>query len=152
VSGVTGIERLRKDVAILRDGLGREVGKELQGSIDQPIKRFRDAVDSAIARDFPRRYAAVFGGAFRIRASSTSGSAALRVKLRGTARGKSHIRDSAALNRGVLRHKTWGRPPWHSQSVRPGFWDDPAKQLAVDVRTEVEKAVERAAKAIEGQL
>lgn len=152
MSGITGIDRLRRDAAVFERVLGDVVGRELRSGIDAPLRTFKTRTDTAIRADFPARYAAVFGGSWRVVVSATSGSASLRVKLRGTAKGRSSIRDSAALNRGVLRHKRWGKPPWYSQAVRPGFWDDPAKALAVDVRRAAEDAVAKAASTVEGDL
>lgn len=152
MSGISGIDRLRKDAEVFRRGLGEALGRELQGSVDQPIRAFNRNVRAAAQADFPKRYAGVYTGSFRLKVAATAGSAGIRVKLVGTAKGKARIRDSAALNRGVLRHKRWGKLPWFSQSVTPGFWDDPAKVLAADVRKAVEAAVEKAAAAVEAQL
>lgn len=152
MSGVSGAGRIRKDVASFRKALGDEVGRELARAVNEPIRKLRRATDLRIEEGFPKRYAAVFGPAFRIKVSATSGSASLRVKLVGTAKGKARIRDSDALNRGILRHKTYGHLPWRTQSVRPGFWDAPAAAAAGDVREAAEAAVEKAAKTIEGGL
>jgi len=152
VSGITGIAKLRKDAEVFRRGLGEALGRELQGSVDQPIRAFERNVRSAAQADFPKRYAGVYTGSFRLKVNATAGSAGIRVKLVGTAKGKAQIRDSAALNRGLLRHKRWGKLPWYTQAVRPGFWDDPAKILASDVRKAVETAVEKTAAAVEAQL
>jgi hypothetical protein len=152
VSGITGIDKLRKDAEVFRRGLGEALGRELQATVDQPIRTFERNVRSAVRSDLPARYAGVYGGSFRLKVNATAGSAGIRVKLVGTAKGKAQIRDSAALNRGLLRHKRWGHLPWYSQSVTPGFWDDPAKVLAVDVRKAVEVAVDKTAAAVEAQL
>lgn len=152
MSGITGIAKLRKDAEVFRRGLGEALGRELQTSVDQPIRVFSRNVRAAARADFPKRYAGVYTGSFRLKVNATAGSAGIRVKLVGTAKGKAQIRDSAALNKGLLRHKRWGKLPWFSQAVTPGFWDDPAKVLAADVRKAVETAVEKTAAAVEAQL
>jgi hypothetical protein len=151
MSGVTGADRLLRDAKVLRE-ITKQLTKELKGAADRPLGNFRRAVDARIQADFPKRYAGVFGGSWKIKATTSSGASLLRVKLVGTAQGRASIRDSAALNKGLLRHKTFGHLPWSSQGVTPGFWDEPAKELSAGMHDAAEVAAEKAAKAIEAQL
>jgi len=151
VSGVAGADRLRKDAVVFRDLLVKKINDQVEESVDSPVAKFRGAVDASIGAKFPTGYSGTFDSAWNILVTKARG-AGLRIRLRGTAHGRSKIRDSAALNRGVLRHKTWGRLPWHSQAIPPRFWDEPADELVDEVRNSLEEAVAKAAKEIEASL
>lgn len=57
--------------------------------------------------------------------------------------------DIGSINRGRVRHLTFGHLPWHNQAVKPGFWTDPLKKGAPAVRREIDQAVKDIAKQIE---
>jgi hypothetical protein len=152
VSGISGIDRLYTIAAKLPRTVDLELHKAMQNAIKEPVADMRSAARANIAADLPSGYAPVFAGAFRIVTSVGGGTGLASIRLRGTARGRSKKRDSAALNAGVLRHKTWGRPPWHSQSVAPGFWDRAADRYAQKLTENVREAVEQAAARIKAAL
>lgn len=154
MSGITGIDRLYKAAGVLRERVDEELSKELEDTARRAIDPFNRAVFDRIDADFPHGggYAGLFAGSFRVVPRVSAEGGGVRIRLQGTARGRAKKRDSAALNRGVLRHKTWGREPWHSQSIRPGFWDEPAKKLVADLRGKLAEVVEKVARKIEAQL
>jgi hypothetical protein len=49
--------------------------------------------------------------------------------------------DPGAINRGRVRHLTWGRKPWHVQLVPPGWFSDPLTQEAPGVRARIVRHV-----------
>jgi hypothetical protein len=57
--------------------------------------------------------------------------------------------DIGSINRGRVRHLTFGHLPWRDQAVTPGFWTDPLKAIAPQVRREIDEAVKRIANQIE---
>lgn len=50
--------------------------------------------------------------------------------------------DISSINRGRVRHLSFGHLPWHNQSVRPGFWDDPLSEAATPVRREIQQVMD----------
>jgi hypothetical protein len=57
--------------------------------------------------------------------------------------------DIGSINRGRVRHLTWGHLPWHDQAVNPGFWSEPLSAGAPAVRRELREAMDGIAKKIE---
>jgi hypothetical protein len=152
VSGIVGIERLYKAAGVLRSEVDKTLSDELEKAARKALEPFNRAVFDQIEADMPSGYAPVFAGSFRVIPRINTGNGGVRIRLLGTARGRAKKRDAAALNRGVLRHKTWGREPWHSQAITPGFWDRPAQKLIADLRGQLNEVVDRVAKKIESQL
>jgi hypothetical protein len=154
MSGISGIDKLYKIAAKLPPTLDLELHKEMRQAITEPIADMRREARTNIAAFMPSGYSPVFGGAFRILSNVGGGGLGglASIRLRGTAKGRARIRDSAALNRGLLRHKTWGRLPWHSQGITPGFWDRAAEKYIAKLRQKVLEAAERAAKRTEASL
>jgi hypothetical protein len=54
--------------------------------------------------------------------------------------------DIGSINRGRVRHLTFGREPWVNQVVQKGFWSDPLAAGAPDVRDEVQEVMDDIAK------
>jgi hypothetical protein len=152
VSGITGVERLYKMADKLPEVVDKALSDELENAFSEPIASFRSEVDDAIGTRFPTGYSGTFEGSWNILAKVNAGGGSVSARLRGTAHGRAKKRDSAALNRGVLRHKTWGRLPWHTQAIPARFWDDPADRLIARMRSKLAEVVEKAAKKIEAQL
>lgn len=161
MSGITGIDRLYKAAGVLRERVDEELSKELEDTARKAIDPFNRAVFDRIETDLPKSggYADLFAASFRVIPRITAQGGGLRIRLQGTAHGRAKKRDAAALNRGVLRHKTYGRATtesgkslWFSQAIRPGFWDEPAKKLVTDLRGKLAEVVEKVARKIEAQL
>jgi hypothetical protein len=153
VSGITGIDRVYRAASVLRSGeVDKALSDELEKAARKALEPFNRAVFDQIGADMPSGYAPTFAGSFRVIPRITASGGGVRIRLQGTARGRAKKRDAAALNRGVLRHKTWGQLPWHSQGITPGFWDRPAQKLVADLRDQLKEVVEKVAKKIEAQL
>lgn len=58
------------------------------------------------------------------------------VRIRGTSG-----YDISSINRGRVRHLSFGHKPWVNQRVRPRFWDDPLEHGAPEVRKELLKVM-----------
>lgn len=152
MSGIVGVDRLLDASRRLPPAVELALRQELRDALNQPVAQFRRNVKATALEAFPSGYGPTYAGSFRLKQDLSVGAGLVAVKLRGTARGKASIRDSAALNRGVLRHKTFGRLPWHSQAVAPGFWDRPAERLIADLRAEVRRALAKVAAKVEADL
>lgn len=152
MSGITGVERLYRIAGKLPETVDRALSEELESAFTDPVAAFRSEVDDAIGTRFPTGYTGTFEGSWNILARVEAAGGSAKARLRGTAHGRAKKRDSAALNRGVLRHKTWGRLPWHTQSIPPRFWDDPADRLIARMREKLAEVVEKAAKKTEAML
>lgn len=153
MSGITGVDRLYKIADVLPETVDRVLSDELQRAFDEPLAAFRSDVDEAIGAKFPTGYINTFDSAWNILVKTDASGGGIRLKARGTAHGaRGKIRDAAALNRGVLRHKTWGRLPWHSQAIPPKFWDDPAERFVGRMRSKLGEVVDSAARRIESDL
>jgi hypothetical protein len=50
--------------------------------------------------------------------------------------------DISSINRGRVRHLSFGHLPWVDQSVSPGFWADPLNEAAIPVRHEIQKLMD----------
>ncbi len=110
----------------------KEVVKELRKEIRKPVPKVRKAIKARALDTLPA------GGGLNVWVSKTritaqiklSGSAA-GVRLRGarkSAKGKS---DVSAIDRGRVRHPSWGRRgrgQWHTQLVQPKFFSGPSTE------------------------
>lgn len=54
-----------------------------------------------------------------------------------------------AIDKGHVRHKTFGHEPWSDQDVAPGFWSDPVEALRGPITAAVQAAVTETAKELE---
>jgi hypothetical protein len=147
-------ESLTRLVAELRKFDDRKaVMRELRAEIRKPLPVIRKEIKARAETTLPRagglnRWAA--GTKITLQVKMTGRSAGVRIKGgRNSKGGRSDIR---ALDRGRLRHPSWGRRgrgQWHTQQVIPGFFTRPAteadqwRQVCVD-------AVEKALRSIRG--
>lgn len=58
--------------------------------------------------------------------------------------------DIGSINRGRLRHPTFGRRPWVNQAVRPKFWDRPMEDGAPAVEAALLRVMDEVSRKIEG--
>lgn len=64
---------------------------------------------------------------------------------------KGKKRDLESINRGVVRHLTYGRRPWRAQRVKPGFFDRPLEgQVARDFGQHMFRAINNIRRQITG--
>jgi hypothetical protein len=110
----------------------KDVVKELRKEIRKPVPAVRKAIKKRARATLPKS-----GGLNRWVASTRitaqvklSGSAA-GVRLRGARKSLKGKSDVNAINRGRVRHPSWGRRgrgQWHVQRVEPGFFTKPSAE------------------------
>lgn len=138
VTGRAELRRIQADVA----KVPADVRKRVAAEIRQALTPLKAEIPAAAGERMPKRggYAGVLSRATKVAvrvttASGITGTASV------TAMGKRKQRAIEAINKGVLRHPTFGRRgkgDWHNQPVPPGFVDDP-----------FDDAVDRAARGME---
>jgi hypothetical protein len=149
---VTGAEELRRAAAAIRRAGRVDLRKELLTAVRESTKPIGEAVRKGLPTYLPDNYAAVLGRALRFTTKSkTSGWPEVTVTAR--AKGKARPREITAINRGVLRHPLFGRRKyWYAQKVRPGFFDEPAREVLDDVRHAAAAAVDRVRDKLEREI
>jgi hypothetical protein len=50
--------------------------------------------------------------------------------------------DIGSINRGRVRHLTYGHLPWSDQAVKPGFWTEPLVAGAPEARREIQQVMD----------
>lgn len=143
---VTGTAQLRLVARQLREA-PKELRDDLRIGLKRPVKGFEKAVKDEALGSLPHSggYAGVMSSALKVNLSQALTGSGAGFTLVVYARGKSEDRDVVATNAGLLRHKTWGHEPWHSQRVRGGYVDRPADKLGDQVAQQAQEAVDRVA-------
>lgn len=150
MSGVRGSAELRRVARLLR-AAPPQLRREMARNIRKPVKPFTEKVRAEVYGSVPGRYAGVLAPAIKTTLSGGLTATSLGYTITIYAKGKSEDRDVKAVNAGVLRHKTYGRHPWHAQKVRGGFVDRAVDDLGRQVARGIEEAVdEMAARITEG--
>jgi hypothetical protein len=120
--------------ALVRDLRGfvrrKEVIKELRVGIRQPVPTVRKAIKANAIATLPaggglNRWVA----STRVTAQIKITSYSARVRLRGGRNSARKRSDIDAIDRGRVRHPSWGRRgpgQWHSQAVSARFFTEPA--------------------------
>lgn len=143
---ITGTAQLRLVARQLRDA-PKELKEDLRIGLRQPVKGFERAVKDEALGSLPHSggYAGVMSAALKVNLSQALSGSGAGFTLVVFAKGKSEDRDVRATNAGLLRHKTWGREPWHAQRVKGGYVDRPADKLGNEVAQKAQEAVDRVA-------
>lgn len=125
-------------------GASKELRSELYRGINRATKPLKEDVRDAARRRLPRS-----GGLGRRVASSK-----ITTKRRATGN-NAGIKivatsgyDIGSINRGRVRHLTYGHLPWSDQAVQPGFWTEPLVAGAPAVRRELGRVMDDVAKKI----
>lgn len=85
----------------------------------------------------------------RIRVTTGSRSAAVRLTVSGKG---PYQRRARLLNRGTWRHPTFGdRERWFTQTVKPGWFDLPARKGEYVIRGRIRAIIERYMRRLEGR-
>lgn len=126
----------------LKEAGDGKLRSELLRSIRAAAKPAIPDIEASALANLPRRgglAARVAAQAFAVRTSLTGTGG--RVSLVG--RGMKELRD---IDSGRLRHPLFGnRDVWIQQDVKPGFFTDPIEAKAPDIRTGIERAINRVA-------
>lgn len=141
----TSIDVLVAELRSFRDR--KVVLKELRTGIRKPFPAVRRAIKDRARTTLPKR-----GGLNRWAASTRvnlavkASSRAASVTVKGGRNSLGGRSDINALDRGRVRHPSWGRRgpgQWHSQTVAPGFFTEPVTEAA-EWRVEIDRALDRA--------
>lgn len=125
--------------------------KEVRAELRQPVPIVRERIKAVAVATLPET-----GGlgdwvaGTRITAQVTLKGRDAGVRMRGGRNSKGSRSDIRAIDRGRVRHPSWGRRgrgEWHTQDVVPGFFTDTAAQ-APEWDAAIERGVARALKAI----
>lgn len=151
---VVGIEQLQALARDLKQAGDRDLRRELLRSIQKASKPLKTGAKEAALEDLPKS-----GGlAERVAASKWSTSTRLgvrspsiRITGRGTAGVVSKQLDLNSLDRGRLRHLTYGRRPWKDQAVKVHWFSDRMELIAdTTVRDDILSAVDTVAAKLGG--
>lgn len=144
---VRGAEQLADLSRRLKAAGDKDLQRELSKGIAKALQPLRRELPRSARAKLPRR-----GGladdvaASKLRTTRrTTGRA---VGLRLTATNPDNIR---RIDKGEVRHKTYGHLPWVRQRVTPGWFTDPAEAAGPAARREVEAAMTDVIRKIEGR-
>ncbi|MGN9802068.1 hypothetical protein [Micromonospora sp. L32] len=133
----------------LRETGNEGLGKGMAAGLRLAAAPLKPAVLAEVPRTMPSGYAPVLSRSLQFRTTVRAFKHVARATWRVYGDGRRERRDVPALNRGVLKHPTFGRRnQWVAQSVRRGFVDRPADRLAPAVRREMNVVIDKVAEKI----
>lgn len=138
---IRGAEQLVALAKRLRNA-PKELRSALYGGINRAAKPLKVDIKKSATKVLPGR-----GGlnrrvaASKIETKRRMSGAAAGVRLVGTSG-----YDIGSIDRGRVRHKTFGHEPWVNQTVTPGFWTDPIVAGAPKVKDEIQDVMDDIAK------
>ncbi len=122
----------------------KEILKEVRRTFREPLPALRKEIKKVAKRDLPRRGGlGAWVAGTRVGAQIKLTGREVSLKIRGGRNSESKKRsDINAIDRGRLRHPSWGRRgpgQWHTQTVKPGFFSGTVEAS----RSEFVKSVEK---------
>lgn len=140
---VRGIDQLGDLAKKLRRAGRKDLQKELYAALNRATKKPRAEVQRRARQTLPRR-----GGLAARVATSRLSTRRRRSGVRVIDAGNLSL---SAIDAGTVTHPVFGRrSTWVRQSVRPGFFTRPMLRSAPEARREIERALGRIAREIEG--
>jgi hypothetical protein len=125
-----------------------EVTKALRKELREPVPAVRKNIKARALATLPS------GGGLNVWVSKTRITATVKIRGRGAAirlkGGRNSLgsrSDIRAIDRGRVRHPSWGRRgrgQWHTQTVASAFFTEPVTEARDEWRKAAETAVERA--------
>lgn len=134
---IEGAEQLVLLAKKLRDAT-RELRSELYRGINRAAKPLKEDVRKAARERLPHR-----GGLgarvakSKISAKRKASGAGAGIRLVGTSG-----YDIGSINRGRVRHLSWGHQPWSNQTVPNGFWTEPLTAGGPKVAKEIQQVMD----------
>lgn len=144
---VTGAQDVEAFSRRMKEAGNKGLRRELSKALGHEMKPITANVVRSLDEYLPDAYAGTLSGSLKLRAATTAGKNP-GVKIVARAKGRKSVRRVGALERGSLRHLTWGRRPWHAQSVKPGFFTEPIQDRADELRRALLAAMDRIARKI----
>lgn len=142
-ASISGAEQLR---ALSRDlkAAGSDLRKQLPKAMREAAKPIITEIRTEALATLPAKggLAALVSKSRITTKTRTTGDRA-GVRVTGVRTKDGGRMDLKALDRGRLRHKTFGHRPWVNQAVSPGFWSKPFDRSAPHVRRELLAAIDR---------
>lgn len=109
-----------------------EIVKQLRTDMRAPLPEVRKKVKARALSTLPKRGGLnKWASRTRITAKITVTGRAVRVRVRGARKSLGGESDISALDRGRVRHPSWGRRyrgQWHVQRVTEGFFSVPVSE------------------------
>lgn len=147
---VSGADELNRLARKLREAGDKTLQKELRAGLQRATKPIRADVTQSLADRLPRR-----GGLARkmakarvtTRIRTSNRNTRLRIEV-SSPRGEDI--DVRALDRGVIRHPTYGHRPWVVQHIPAGAVSGPLERGAPMAQREAAAVLARVAKSLEG--
>lgn len=148
---MTTIDEFARELKAFDDR--REVVKALRTSLRKPLPPVRKAIKGRALATLPRSGGLnAWVAATRVSAQLKTSGRAAGIRLRGSRKSGKGKADLARLDAGTTRHPSWGRRgpgQWHTQSVTPGFFTNPATEVE-QWRTAALDALDTALRTIRG--
>lgn len=145
----TSIDEFVRELRSFRDR--KVVLKELRAGIRKPLPAVRKSIRARATETLPSRGGLnKWAASIRINLAIKTSSRAASITIKGGRNSTGGRSDMNALDRGRVRHPSWGRRSrgsWHTQSVPPGFFTKPVEE-ATEWRAEIDKALDRATEQI----
>ena len=142
---VRGADKLGQLARRLKEYGDKQLRSELFRAINRATRPMKEDVRGAAFWRLPKR------GGLNKRVAQTRITTKNKLAGRGVGVriiGRSGY-DIGSIDRGRVRHLTFGHLPWSDQAVRPGFWTEPLKADARIARKEIITAMNTIGKKIE---
>lgn len=148
---VQGADELNRLARKLRQAGDKTLRKELYAGLQRATKPIRADVTRTLAARLPQhgglaRKMAKARVTTKIRTANRNTRLTIQVS---SPRGEDF--DVQAIDRGAIRHPTYGHRPWVVQRIAPGAVSEPLQRGAPAARREAAAALERVAKSLEGK-
>ena len=139
-----GAEKFARTARALKKAGAKDLRRELYRGVQRAAKPLKEAAKESARSTLPKRggLAARVAGARYSTRTKAGRNPSVRIEVRDAAGRKV---DVEALDRGVVRHLTFGHRPLVEQRVRPDWFMRPMREGGDDVRRELEAAVDRVA-------
>ena len=152
---VTGAREIALVAAACRRiGPSRVIVNTMAKEIRRGTKPIRTAIKARAVQILPRsgglgRYVAAARITTLVRRSAKSAGVLIRGRRKDTSGRGAPAVDLRRIDLGSTRHLSWGRPPWHPQTLRPGFFTDAVTEEGRDqLEAAIIEAAETAAREI----
>lgn len=128
-------------------GAPKELRGELTKAITKTVQPLKAAAKKSAVERLPRRGGLgkrVAKTTLRHKRKSTGRGAGIRIEAQTNA-----VKDPLRIDRGRIRHPTYGHRPWVLQNVRKGWFTEPMREGAPKVQQELLQAMDEIARKIE---
>lgn len=142
------LREIKRLAAVIESVAPEEFNREVRKAFLRTAPRVKADLARTADAYMPDRYAGEIRKSLRIRTRKGPGK---RVGVTVTASAKSRhggSRHLGELNRGKLRHPTYGHTPWVDQRIKPGWSDDTFDREGDTVRQDVLTALDVAIRRI----